>query len=419
MLRLRAMASYTDAEGSDKTAQAISANRALEARSTNLDPVFEDSEGEDLTTTTRKVEENTAAGQPVGLPVVARDPNGDVLTYTLAGGADAGLFDIDIATGQLLTKAALDKETRDEYTVMVTATDPSFQGPASDAVDVTITVTDVKEAPTVTGDDSPSYAERTPITTAVGTYMVADDEDDDTTTDLTVTLEGVDSGKLAITSPAGVLTFKASPNFESPGDANSDNAYEVTVRVTDSDGQTSTLDVTVAITNMEEDGTVTLSSVQPRVGVPMTATLTDVDGAPADVEWTWATSTNNSPGGDWALSLRVPRHTPTPRRLVTRPRTQCTCGRPRSYSDPQGSDSMAMEISANMVEADTVNRVPVFGDEDLETDGVQNDAAVRKVDEGTEAVATDDNLEVATDDEADNVGAPVTVDSDPNNANWT
>ena len=60
------------------------------------------------------------------------------------------------------------------------------------------------------------------------------------------------------------------------------------MKVTDSNDQTDTLDVTVTVTNMEETGTVTLSSVQPRIGVPITATLTDPDGDISDVTWKWA-----------------------------------------------------------------------------------------------------------------------------------
>ena len=53
--------------------------------------------------------ENTRAGTNLGAPVAASDP--DVLTYSLD---DTGLtrmsFDINRATGQLTTKAALDHE---------------------------------------------------------------------------------------------------------------------------------------------------------------------------------------------------------------------------------------------------------------------------------------------------------------------
>ena len=50
----------------------------------------------------------------------------EILTYTL-GGPDADSFTIDRASAQISTKAdvALDTETKDIYTVTVTATDPS------------------------------------------------------------------------------------------------------------------------------------------------------------------------------------------------------------------------------------------------------------------------------------------------------
>ena len=112
----------------------------------------------------------------------------------------------------------------------------------------------------------------------------------------TFSLEGTDAGKFGIGNSAdgrwATRLHETSPDFEAPGDANRDNAYQVTVVVTDSKNQTDRLNVTVTITNVEEGGTVTLSSVQPRIGVPLTATLTDLDGTPTDVKWQWATSTN-------------------------------------------------------------------------------------------------------------------------------
>ena len=90
----------------------------------------------------REVAENTAAGMNIGAAVTATDADDDdVLTYEL-GGADAGSFDIDAATGQLMTMAALDFETQASYTVEVT-TDDGNGGTAT--VTVTITVTDVNE----------------------------------------------------------------------------------------------------------------------------------------------------------------------------------------------------------------------------------------------------------------------------------
>ena len=93
----------------------------------------------------RSVDENTGPGQNIGTPVTATDPNDDTLTYTLSG-SDAAAFDIVTTSGQLQTKAALDHESRDSYSVTVTATDISS---LSADIDVTIAVTNVDEAATV------------------------------------------------------------------------------------------------------------------------------------------------------------------------------------------------------------------------------------------------------------------------------
>ena len=77
---LRATATYTDPEGSGKSAEAVSAN-AVQARPvTNAAPQFSDE------TTTRAVDEDTVVGGNVGAPVTATDTdNGDTLTYGLKG----------------------------------------------------------------------------------------------------------------------------------------------------------------------------------------------------------------------------------------------------------------------------------------------------------------------------------------------
>ena len=91
-------------------------------------------------TDTREVAENTAAGMNIGAAITATDADDDTLTYSLSGD-DAASFDIDTATGQLMTSAALDFETQASYTVEVTASD----GTDSATVTVTIMVTDLDE----------------------------------------------------------------------------------------------------------------------------------------------------------------------------------------------------------------------------------------------------------------------------------
>ena len=127
---LRATASYTDGHGPGKTAQAAS-TQAVQAGA-NRPPEF------DSATATREVPENTEAGENIGDPVTATDPDNDTLTYTL-GGADVSSFDIGRSTGQITVGAGttLDYATKSSYTVSVTAADPSG---SSAAIGVTIAV---------------------------------------------------------------------------------------------------------------------------------------------------------------------------------------------------------------------------------------------------------------------------------------
>ncbi len=93
--------------------------------------------------TVRDVEEHTVRGIYIGEPVTATDPDGDVLTYAL-GGTDAGSFALDTTTGQLITRATLDLESKASYQVVMTVADGRG---AVDAIEITIELTDVLEVP--------------------------------------------------------------------------------------------------------------------------------------------------------------------------------------------------------------------------------------------------------------------------------
>ena len=113
------------------------------------------------------------------------------------------------------------------------------------------------------------------------------------------------------TGATRTLSFKANPDYESPGDSGGDNVYEVTLVVTDSKGNTDEQDVTVKVTNIEEDGVVTLSTLQPRVGFPVTATLADPDNVTeGSVSWQWYDGTISSATlnlTDSKCHMRTPR----------------------------------------------------------------------------------------------------------------
>ena len=89
-----------------------------------------------------------------------------------------------------------------------------------------------------------------------------------------------------------ILSFKKSPDFEMPGDRNDDNLYEVTVRASDGTMSADRM-VVVKVTNVGENGKVTLSPEDAVLGVELTATLTDPEGSVSasgqitGERWTW------------------------------------------------------------------------------------------------------------------------------------
>ena len=156
-----------------------------------------------------------------------------------------------------------------------------------DTINVTVTVTNVNEPPVVTGDDAPSFQEN--ATSAVATYTGADPELD--------TLTWSVSGNDFRISDQGQLYFSTPPSFESR------TTYQVTVTATDDDetaALSGSLDVTVTVTDVEEEGIVVITP--PRGWVDeqtrFSADLTDDDGDITRTTWQWARSPNGSSG--WA-----------------------------------------------------------------------------------------------------------------------
>ena len=328
-------------------------------------------------TATRTVPENTEPGQPVGAAVSATDPEtGDTLTYTL-GGTDADAFDIDGSTGQLKTKDPLDHETTPSYSVAVSVRDGNHDAAMDDTINVTITITDVNESPTVTGETSRNYEENGSGT--VATYTAADPENGE----ITWSLSGADSGDFSIDN-TGALTFDAPPDYEAPADVGGNNEYEITLWASDGPN-IGTLDVTVTVTNADEAGTVTLSSLQPQVGTTLTASVDDPDGGVSGDTWKWEGSSNKS---DWAPISGATAISYTPVAGDVGKFLQVTA----SYTDGHGPGKTAIVVSDNKVRvAPETNTAPAFA----------GDATTRTVEENTEAGRNIGDPVSATDSESD------------------
>ena len=161
------------------------------------------------------------------------------MTWSIAG-TDAARFSIN-EDGELSFRsspnyeAPNDANTDNVYEVTIRASDGSLMS----TLDVEVTVTDANESGAITGPTSIDYPEND---TTVATYSTNDPEDDD----ITWSVAGTDAARFSI-NENGELTFRSSPNYEAPNDANTDNVYEVTMRASDGNLM-STLNVEVTVT---------------------------------------------------------------------------------------------------------------------------------------------------------------------------
>ena len=374
---------------------------AVEAKTTgNARPTFteEDMDEDDVKETgaadapfMRNVKEKTGSGMDIGNPVPGADKDEptDELIYTL-GGADASSFDITesgTGAGQLKTKADLDYETQSSYMLEVTATDPSL---ASAMAMVMVTVEDVNEKAKITGDDPEDFPENG--TGTVATFM-ATDEDSQDDADMWG-LDGADKGSFDIAG--GVLTFKDPPDFEDQ------SSYAVIITVTDRDVVADKA-VTVKITNMDEDGSVSLSQIQPQVEIEVEAEASDPDMGVSGTMWQWAKSMDMSAWTDIDGETSM-AYTPVVADEGYYLRATAT------YTDTLGDEKTAEMVSERAVEPKTTsNAVPDFGKEDFDDNDTDEDgltdltAFLRDVDENTAAGMNVGNPIAATDDDNDDL----------------
>ena len=299
---IRVTATYSDSSGPEESVSLTSVASVQAASQANKAPAFASS------TVTRRVAENSTGN--IGGPVVATDADGDTLTYAIAG-TDGSLFRIDPATGQLMVGPDLMIDYEDAvnlddiYTVEVTAYDSSG-APTAPVATVTINVVDEDEKPTFKTEATGPTENITRAVFVENTTVLnfadytATDPDDDV---VSLSLMGDDAGlfKLApdtdtMNGAAQELSFKKSPDFEMPGDRNQDNVYEVTVRASAGTLSADRM-VTVKVTNVDEDGKVTVSPETALIGVELTATLDDPEGSVAasgqitGERWTWLSGT--------------------------------------------------------------------------------------------------------------------------------
>ena len=155
--------------------------------------------------------------------------------------------------------------------VKVTYTDPQGSGKMATSA-MTAKVVAAPEFAVTPAERS--VAENTAAGMDIGAPVEATDADIVT---LTYTLRGADAASFAINPATGQLMTSAALDFET------ETSYTVDVTATDPSGLSATVLVTVMVTDVDDMGMVTLSLMQPTVGVELTAMLSDDDMAEADM----------------------------------------------------------------------------------------------------------------------------------------
>ena len=363
-----------------------------------------------------EVDENTSANTNIGSLIPALDPESDELTYSLVG-ADSHWFDVDTSSGQIRTKALLDRESPVDtggdnvYEVTVQVTDGTDEvGNADTAVDdtvsVTITVANVNEPP---GFDSSvldlMVVENTAGSTNIGDPIAATDPESDM---LTYSLSGVDSDQYDIEPSTGQISVGGTTTFdiESPSDSNLDNVYELAVMVTDGrnpegnpdDSVDAEIGVKITVTDVNEPPEFDSAALELEVAEnyeagtnvgdpflatdPESATLTySLSGADSNLFGIESSSGQISVGAETALDYESPSDSggDSVYELVV----QVT---DNTDSDGNPDDSVDAEIGVTITVTD-VNEPPEFDAAALELEVAENYEAGANV--GDPILATD------------------------------
>lgn len=243
----------SDADGNNVYIVAVSAtdgsftathNVSVTVSGVNEAPSFSSAGG-------HKITENTT----LIATVAATDIDGDAITYSILGGADAAGFAIDGQTGALSFLTAPDHDVPADtdgdniYDVVIQASD----GPLSVSQVLSIVVEDINEAPSLFG---PTTGVVNVSEGSFAVYDFAGSDPEGAALTYSIDRDQADDNWAFIIDPdSGQLSFILAPDYENLSTLDGD-AYHLTVQVSDGTTKVSQ-NIEVRVTNINEDLTIT------------------------------------------------------------------------------------------------------------------------------------------------------------------
>lgn len=212
-----------------------------------------------LNNTTFSVAENTPNSTLVGI-ISATDPDaGDAITYTITASNPVPAFAIGSTNGRITVSnvSQLDFETRPTFTLTVEAKD---RGLLTDTAQVIINLTNANDAPVLSAAGPFFIPENSPNTTAVGTPIVATDQDLSAGDILTYSITAGNTGGAFSIGSNGQIAVANSTllDYDTPP-----TSYNLTVQVRDTAGLTDSEVVIVNLTNVNEPPTTNTATYEP------------------------------------------------------------------------------------------------------------------------------------------------------------
>jgi len=173
-----------------------------------------------------------------------------IVTYSISGGVDSTLFEINATTGEISFDSKdfenpLDENQDNIYELRIRVTDSDGN---LDEEEFTVSIINQLENASfeislitdTTFVENEDFIGATPL--LLGDNPIGD---------IVYTLSGDDANEFSIDSITGIVT-SISKDFENPSDANLDNVYDLILTVTDGDGNTADTSFSISLINVND-----------------------------------------------------------------------------------------------------------------------------------------------------------------------